>query len=53
MLPRAEVLITGVENPDTPAHGPDESLHLADFAKSCLAEALLLDWLGAALGRAR
>ena len=45
-FPDAETLITGVEDPDTRAHGPNESLHLADFASACLAEALLLDRLG-------
>jgi cysteinylglycine-S-conjugate dipeptidase len=50
-FPDAEILITGVEDPDTRAHGPNESLHLADFEKACLAEALLLErlsheWLG-------
>jgi cysteinylglycine-S-conjugate dipeptidase len=45
-FPDAEVLITGVEDPDTRAHSPDESLHLADFEKACLAEALLLHRLG-------
>jgi acetylornithine deacetylase/succinyl-diaminopimelate desuccinylase-like protein len=44
-FPDAEILITGVEDPDTRAHGPNESLHLADFARACLAEALLLDRL--------
>jgi acetylornithine deacetylase/succinyl-diaminopimelate desuccinylase-like protein len=41
-FPAAEVLITGVEDPDTRAHGPNESLHLAEFEKACLAEALFL-----------
>jgi len=44
-FPAAEVLITGVEDPDTRAHAPDESLHLADFERACLAEALLLSRL--------
>jgi acetylornithine deacetylase/succinyl-diaminopimelate desuccinylase-like protein len=46
-LPDAEFLVTGVEDPDTRAHGANESLHLADFEKACLAEALLLARLGA------
>ena len=45
-FPRAEILITGVEDPDTRAHGANESLHLADFERACLAEALLLSRLG-------
>jgi cysteinylglycine-S-conjugate dipeptidase len=44
-FPDAEILITGVEDPDTRAHGANESLHLADFEKACLAEALLLERL--------
>ena len=28
--------------PDARAHGPNESLHLGEFARVCLAEALLL-----------
>jgi acetylornithine deacetylase/succinyl-diaminopimelate desuccinylase-like protein len=47
--PDAEILITGVEDPDTRAHGPNESLHLGDFSSACLAEALLLERLGAGL----
>lgn len=46
LLPDAEILITGVEDPDTRAHGPNESLHLAVFERACLAETLLLDRLG-------
>ncbi|HEX9891154.1 MAG TPA: dipeptidase [Actinomycetota bacterium] len=43
--PEASILMTGVEDPDTRAHGANESLHLADFEKACLAEALLLQHL--------
>jgi acetylornithine deacetylase/succinyl-diaminopimelate desuccinylase-like protein len=46
-FPRAEILITGVEDPDTRAHGANESLHLADFERACLAEVLLLTKLAA------
>ncbi len=42
MFPQAAILVTGVEDPDTRAHGPNESLHLDEFARVCLAEALLL-----------
>jgi acetylornithine deacetylase/succinyl-diaminopimelate desuccinylase-like protein len=48
-FPDAEILITGVEDPDTRAHGANESLHLADFSSVCLAETLLLERLGAGL----
>jgi acetylornithine deacetylase/succinyl-diaminopimelate desuccinylase-like protein len=44
--PEAAVLVTGVEDPDTRAHGANEGLHLAEFARVCLAEALLLRNLG-------
>jgi acetylornithine deacetylase/succinyl-diaminopimelate desuccinylase-like protein len=42
MFPDAAILVTGVEDPDSRAHGPNESLHLGEFARVCLAEALLL-----------
>ncbi|MBB5831639.1 dipeptidase [Brachybacterium aquaticum] len=51
VFPHAEVLVTGVEDPESRAHGIDESLHLGEFARVCLAEALLLRGAGA-LGRA-
>ncbi len=46
-FPEAAILVTGVEDPDARAHGANESLHLGEFEKVCLAEALLLARLGA------
>ena len=46
-FPQASVLVTGVEDPDTRAHGANEGLHLAEFEKVVLAEAFLLRNLGA------
>src|SRR3954449_10117966 len=40
--PEASVLVTGVEDPDTRAHGANEALHLAEFQRVVHAEALLL-----------
>jgi len=45
-FPDASVLVTGVEDPDTRAHGANEGLHLAEFERVVLAEALLLAKLG-------
>lgn len=45
-FPEASVLVTGVEDPDTRAHGANEGLHLAEFERVVLAEALLLAKLG-------
>ena len=42
-FPDATILITAVGDPDSRAHGTDESLHLGDFAAACVAEALMLD----------
>ncbi len=41
------MLVTGVEDPHTRAHGFDESLHLGVFERACVAETLLLARLSA------
>ena len=52
LFPDAAILVTGVEDPYSGAHGPNESLHLGEFARACLAEAMLLRNV-AALGTMR
>jgi cysteinylglycine-S-conjugate dipeptidase len=47
-FPGASILVTGVEDPDTRAHGPNEGLHLPEFERAVLAEALLFQRLGGA-----
>ena len=42
-FPDATILITAVGDPDSRAHGANESLHLGDFGAACLAETLMLD----------
>ncbi|MCU1527551.1 MAG: dipeptidase, partial [Frondihabitans sp.] len=42
VFPDAQILVTGVEDPDTRAHSPNESQHLGVFHRSILSEALLL-----------
>jgi acetylornithine deacetylase/succinyl-diaminopimelate desuccinylase-like protein len=44
-FPAATVLVTAVADPDSRSHGPNESLHLSDFAAACRAEAALLEAL--------
>jgi hypothetical protein len=46
-FPSAQILVTGVEDPDTRAHSPNESLHLGVFKRAILTEALLLARLNA------
>lgn len=41
-FPEAMVLVTAVTDPDSRMHGIDESLHLGDFARAILTEALVL-----------
>ncbi|WP_433307376.1 dipeptidase [Actinoplanes sp. CA-030573] len=49
LFPQASILVTGVEDPHSGAHGPDESLHLGEFERVCLAEALLFKNVAEAL----
>lgn len=46
VFPAAEILVTGVEDPDTRAHSQNESLHLGDWRNAIVAEAALLAKLG-------
>lgn len=42
VFPEAQILVTGVEDPDSRAHSPNESLHLGVFQRAILTEAVLL-----------
>ncbi|XAS69314.1 dipeptidase [Micrococcaceae bacterium Sec5.7] len=42
LYPDVQILVTGVEDPDSRAHSANESLHLEDFRNAVVAEALLL-----------
>jgi acetylornithine deacetylase/succinyl-diaminopimelate desuccinylase-like protein len=42
-FPGATVLVTAVADPDSRPHGANESLHLGDFERACVAEALMLE----------
>lgn len=42
VFPGAQILVTGVEDPDSRAHSPNESLHLGVFRRAVLTEAVLL-----------
>jgi hypothetical protein len=46
--PEAEVLMTGVGDPLSRWHGPDESQDLEELKRGCLAEAIALRLLGEA-----
>ena len=42
LFPAAQILVTGVEDPDSRAHSPNESVHLGGLKNAMVAEALLL-----------
>ncbi len=42
VFPQAEILVTGVEEPDSRAHSPNESQHLPTLQRAMAAETLLL-----------
>lgn len=44
-FPSAQTLVTGVEDPHSRAHSPNESLHLDTFRHAVISEALLLETL--------
>lgn len=48
-FPEAQVLVTGIEDPDTRAHSEDESMHLGDLEHVVASEALLLARLAGAV----
>ncbi len=41
-FPEAQILVTGVEDPDTRAHSPNESQHLGVLHRAIVSEAILL-----------
>ncbi len=49
-FPQAQILVTGVEDPDSRAHSPNESLHLGVFKRAILSEAFLLGRLNERTG---
>lgn len=50
VFPDAQILVTGVEDQDSRAHSPNESLHLGVFKRAILTEALLLGRLNQRTG---
>ncbi|HET8927204.1 MAG TPA: dipeptidase [Microbacterium sp.] len=52
-FPAAQILVTGVEDPHSRAHSPNESLHLDTFRHAVLTEALMLSRLDQRSGESR
>lgn len=50
MFPTAQILITGVEDPESRAHSPNESVHLPTLRRAILAEAFLVSRLNGRSG---
>jgi acetylornithine deacetylase/succinyl-diaminopimelate desuccinylase-like protein len=50
VFPEAEILITGIEDPDTRAHSPNESLHIPGFLRATGTETRFLVALNDGLG---
>ena len=42
LFPKAEILVTGVEDPDSRAHSPNESQHLPTLRRAMIAEGMIL-----------
>jgi len=42
IFPKAQILVTGVEDPDSRAHSPNESVHLETLRSAIVAESLFL-----------
>lgn len=49
VYPEADILVTGVEDPDSRAHGANESVHLGELRRVVVAEALMLARLAGAV----
>ena len=49
-FPASSVLVTGVEDPDSRAHSPNESLHIGAFEKAIVSQTLFLASLGVSQG---